>query len=263
MRDRQKNRQKQRQERRNWLTYLVKYVRPGTIVEFGCGSGFVLEGLSQHFHQSIIIGIDTSMKRLKEVVNKDYVNVIPVNGDFTHPLFTPEIFDTAVFVGSLHEVFSNLGREKVEETLHIAYTILKRDGIVIIQDFLKPNSRAIDLFFRNEETKQKFFRFTHEFKPRRIMYQRRGNSVTIDIADAVEFISKYRSPDEEDWQQEMHETHFFFTEQDYKNVARKTRFDIARVTKLSGSEQRWLDIKQDIDCDVKHTYQWIQLVLNK
>ena len=40
--------QKQRrlEERKIWLGFLTKYVKPGRIVEFGCGSGFVLEILA-------------------------------------------------------------------------------------------------------------------------------------------------------------------------------------------------------------------------
>jgi trans-aconitate methyltransferase len=42
---------------------LIPHAKPGRIVEFGCGSGFVLETLPTDLPESIIIGIDKSMER--------------------------------------------------------------------------------------------------------------------------------------------------------------------------------------------------------
>lgn len=66
------------EEKKTWLKCLSKYVKSGKIVEFGCGSGFVLEVLSMDFADSIIVGVDKSMERLEKVVEKGLKNVIPV-----------------------------------------------------------------------------------------------------------------------------------------------------------------------------------------
>lgn len=94
------------EEKKTWLKCLSKYVKPGKIVEFGCGSGFVLEVLSMDFADSIIVGVDKSMERLEKVVEKGLKNVILVKADITQNIFPDGTFDTALFVGSLHEVFS-------------------------------------------------------------------------------------------------------------------------------------------------------------
>jgi len=176
----QENIKKRLEERKVWLKHLTQNVKSGKIVELGCGSGFVLEISAPEFRDSIIIGVDKSIKKLEEVVKKDLKNVIPIKADFTQNIFASHTFDTTIFVGSLHEVFSYLGTEKMGDALRIAHTILWANGILIIQDFLKPAPRSVDIIFRNEETKKKFFRFVNEFKPRKINFDMRGNGVKID-----------------------------------------------------------------------------------
>jgi len=55
-------------ERKAWLKHLSKYVKPSKIVEFGCGSGFVLEALSVDFAGSIIVGVDNSPRELEKLL---------------------------------------------------------------------------------------------------------------------------------------------------------------------------------------------------
>ncbi len=241
---------------------MTEFIRPGKIVEFGCGSGFVLEILSTEFPDSIIVGIDKSIERLVKV-DRRLKEVIPMRGDFTQTIFPYKIFDTAIFVGSLHEVFSTMGRETVRDALTKAYDVLKDCGVAIIQDFLKPDKKSVEITFQNEETREKFFRFTQEYRQRRIEFEKKGQSVLVDIADAVEFVSKYRAPDEEDWRHEMDETHFFFTEQEYREMAEKAGFVIKDVKKLSKSKSFWSEIKKDIQFEYPDDYLWIQLVLIK
>ena len=250
-------------ERKTWLRHLSRYVKSGKIIEFGCGSGFVLEVLSSDYPDSIMVGMDKSMERLGELVKKQLKCVIPVKADITKNIFQNSTFDTAIFVGILHEMFSYSGKGKVELALRVAYDVLKDSGILIIQDFLKPSSRSVNLAFKNEETQKRFLRFASEFQPRRITFEERESGVILDIADAVEFISKYRSPSEEDWNEEMRETHFFFTEEAYKEVARKSRFSIENSLYLTKSDERWIEIRRDIVFGFEPEYRWIQLVLTK
>lgn len=259
----QQHQKRQHEERKPWLKLLTQYVKSGKIVELGCGSGFVVEEMSHTFTDSCIIGVDKSLQRLAELVKKKLTNVIPLKGDFTRPIFASHTFDTVIFVGSLHEVFSYGDLAKVEDALRIAYALVKNDGVVIIQDFLKPNPAHVNLIFKNHETKKKFIRFANEFKPRKIQSEMKENGVQVDIADAVEFISKYRSPDEEDWREEMTETHFFFTEGDFKNIAQKVGFLIHDLKKLARNKERTTQIQEDIECNFILEHPWVQLVLKK
>jgi SAM-dependent methyltransferase len=251
----------QREERKGWLKHLSKYAKPGKIIEFGCGSGFVLEILSGDYPGSIIFGVDKSMERLLKLAKKQLRYVVPVKADITNNIFRNGTFDTAIFVGVLHEIFSYAGKEKVEGALRVAYDVLKNHGILIIQDFLKPSSRLVRLTFKNKETQKRFFKFAKEFQPRKIKFERTESGVIIDIADAVEFISKYRSPSEEDWNEEMHETHFFFTEEEYRETAQETGFSIKHCEYLTKSDKRWVEVRQDIGFGFENEYQWIQMVL--
>ena len=249
------------EERRHRIGYLKKFVKPGKIVEFGCGKGLVLEFLSTNFPKSLIIGIDKSQARLEELAKKRLKNVIPILVDITNPIFLNKSFDTALFIASLHEIFSCQGKRKVEESFRIAHNVLKDNGTLIVQDFLKPLPKLVEMGFRNITTHKRFLRFAAEFKARKVWFQKTTNRVRLDIAGALEFISKYRSPDEADWQEEMNETHFFFTKKDYETVAKKTGFTIINSLKLAKDKDWWSDIRKDIEFEAE--YQWIQLVLKK
>ena len=252
--------QKQLEERRNWLEYLVREVKPGKIVEFGCGSGFVLEILAKEFPDSIIIGVDKVYQRLENVAEKNLKNVIPVNADFTQNIFPNNVFDTAMFVGTLHEVFSYHGEKEMDRVIKMGYDVLKNSGILIIQDFVAPLPKPVKMIFKNRATKNKFFRFAREFRPRKVAFKEIEHGVEVDIRDALEFISKYRSPDEDDWEEEMSEIHFFFTGKDFQKILQKTGFEVKNIIRLSKSKDWFTSIQKDIEFESLTEYQWIQLV---
>lgn len=251
------------QDRTDRFTSLIQHVKPGKIVELGCGSGVVLEALLPHFPNSTIVGVDMDISQLERVIEKDLHNVIPVKADITQKIFPDGTFDTALFVASLHEVFSYQGKKKVRAAFQIAHEMLTDSGVLVVQDFLKPPSRLVKLNFLNEETGKRFLRFAREFRPRKVRYEESEGTVELDIADAIEFISKYRSPDEEDWQEEMHETHFFFTEEEYQEMAQKTGFVIKDFKKLATDESWWVEIREDMELTLEPQYLWAQLVLTK
>ena len=84
-----------------------------------------------------------------------------------------------------------MGREKVEDAFRVAHDVLKNNGVLIIQDFLKPSPKSVELTFKNEETRRRFLRFAGEFRPRKVKFEETRDGVKLDITDANEFISKY------------------------------------------------------------------------
>ena len=251
-------------EREVWLKRLSGCVKPGKIVELGCGDGLVLEVLSMDFADSIIVGVDAAMGELEKLVEKDLRNTIPVKADIFQDIFPDGTFDTALFVATLHEIFSALGREKVEDAFRVAHDVLKDNGVLIIQDFLKPSSRLVEITFKNEETRRRFLRFADEFRPRKVKFEETADGVKLDIADANEFISKYYfGYSEERWKRQMSHIHFFFTEEEYKEMAQRTGFIIKELVKLPTGEKLWAEIREDIEFDFETEYGWIQLVLTK
>jgi SAM-dependent methyltransferase len=245
------------------FTSLIQHVKPGKIVELGCGSGLVLEALSKDFADSIIVGLDVDKEQLEKVLARGLKNVIPLKADIIQKIFPDGTFDTALFVASLHEVFSYRGRKKVRVAFQIAHDMLMDSGILIVQDFLKPPSRLVKINFLNEEAGKRFLRFAREFRPRKVRDEESRGAVELDIADAVEFASKYRSPDEEDWQEEMRETHFFFTEEEYQEMAQRTGFVIKDFKKLPTDESWWVEIRENMELTLEPQYLWVQLVLTK
>jgi hypothetical protein len=145
----------------------------------------------------------------------------------------------------------------------MAHDILMDAGVLIIQDFLRPPSRSVEMRFHNDEAYEKFLRFAGEYRPRRVKFEKTSQGVTLDIADAVEFISKYRSPTEEDWRAEMGEIHFFFTEEEYRKVAQKTSLAIEDLKKLPTDETWWAPVREDLELSLEPKHLWVQLVFKK
>ena len=251
------------EDRVAWLERLTDHVKPGRIVEFGFGSGLVLEFLSARYPESLVVGLDRSSERLSQVVAKGLRNVIPIRCDITLGVLADKTFDTALLVGVLHEVFSNSGGARVVDALSFAHRGLDDKGVAIIQDFLKPTGRPVELAFKGKEAHRRFLRFAAEFRPRRIRFEEAQGRVRVDIADGVEFISKYRSPSEEDWEEEMGETHFFYTMEDYRKAASQAGFSVKSIEKLETSPNRLSTFKEDIKFDFEPDYSWVQVVLTK
>ena len=254
------------EEKREQLMQLTQCVRPGRIVEFGCGSGFVLQVLSETFPSSTIVGVDKSMNLLKKV-KKNLKNVIPVRADIIQKVFFDSTFDSALFVECLHEVFSHTGEKAVYNAVRMAYQILTDNGVLLIHDHLRPKPAPVEIVFKNTEPQEKFFKFAQEFRPRRIEYKEKNKRIKLDIADAVEFFGKYRSSSA-DWSEAMEETHLFFTEEEYQKMAHRTGFTIENVRKLPSYENKWYEsAKGGIARDIGFTFDiecsLIQLVLKK
>jgi SAM-dependent methyltransferase len=249
------------EERARWLERLVPHVRGGRIVEWGCGGGFVLEFLSRRFPTSTVVGVDRDGERLARVLQRQLPNVTPVRADIARGAFRAAAFDTALFVASLHEVFSSNGIEGIERAFTTTYLVLRPGSALLVQDFLRPPPKQVELGFKNERTKERFLRFAREFRPRRIAFQEAGDGVRLDVADAVEFISKYRSRTEQDWQEEMGETHFALTEPGFRRIAERAGFVHVESVFLPKRSDWWADVENDLEVDFPPDYGWIHLVL--
>jgi len=252
-------------EKRVRLEPLIARLRPGIIVEFGCGSGFILEMVSEQFPDSIIIGVDQRFDRLRNVAEKGLKNVIPVSGDITGPLFLANTFDSGLFIAVLHEIFSRSGKRGLTQALKLAHDVLKKEGILLIQDFLKPEPEPVELIFRSKAIEARFYRFAREYRPRRINFERIDDGVRIDAADAVEFVCKCHATDEGHWQEEMGETHFFFTEAEYLEVVRRIGFTVVEMRKVQRIKDWRPEVGDELEVRSIHPYpdRWIQLILKK
>ena len=242
-------------EKKNQLESLLTHAIPGNIVEFGCGTGFVLNVLSHTVTNSTIVGVDMCMNRLKRV---SPVNVMRVRADITQTIFHKKTFDTALFVSTLHEVFS-LGKGKVEDALAMSHIVLKDDGVLLIQDSCKPAPQQVEITFTQKEPRERFSKFVKEFRPRNVKFKQTATRVTLDIVDALDFVSKYRCASDV-WDEEMGETHFFFTEKEYCKTAQKVGFTV-KDSKILPTYARYDII--GMEYEFEYDYSQIQLVLVK
>ena len=62
---------------------------------------------------------------------------------------------------------------------------------------------------------------------------------------------------------EMDETHFFCTQEGFRDLTEASGFRIEAVTRLPAGENRLRDFSRDIALDLGADYGWIQLVLKK
>lgn len=242
---------------------MMQYVRPGLICEMGCGSGFVLEFLSEQLPGSTVIGVDRSLERLEAAASRAIPGAHQVASEISERVFAEESLDSVIFVWSMHEVYSRNGDQGVLETLKTVREILKDDGVLVLQDFLRPVARQVTLGFKEDHTRDKFRRFAREFHHRKVEYADIGAAVRLDLGDAVEFISKYRIEDEEEWRHEMAEIHFFYTLAQHAMKAREAGF---AVEYAGGFPLRWESIdaaEHDMEFDFAEDYPWVQLVLKK
>jgi ubiquinone/menaquinone biosynthesis C-methylase UbiE len=215
---------------------IIPYVKGGKIVELGCGTGATLSILSKAFPRSIIVGVDHNMDCLEVVNRRRLENVIAMKGDITQNIFPSSSFDTVIFKFSLHEVYSSNGNEGVNKALRNAYEILKDDGVLIIYELLKPNPRKVEFRIKQDAYKVRFERFVEEFAPRKVKYEMKGEWISLDISDCLEFLTKYGASR---WKEEMREEHFFYTEEDFKQVLMNAGFNIVHVRKYGFERDVW------------------------
>ncbi|MEW6069906.1 MAG: methyltransferase domain-containing protein [Candidatus Thermoplasmatota archaeon] len=239
---------------KEFKTKIVEYIKSGRIIEFGCGSGAVLSILSEHLPKSIIVGLDVSETMLDIVSSKKLNNVTLVKADGTHRIFRDNIFDTALFIYTLHEIYSFGGRNKFLASLNNAYKILKENGRLIIWDSIKPEHQLVRMRFKNKATEEKFKRFVKEFKVKRINYKKIGEWVELDIADCLEFLTKYQHKNTE-WETEMKETHLFIALPELKQILSNCGFEIEKIEWHTESKEYWEEKLKDVEVSTELSKQ--------
>lgn len=251
----------ERLERRmDWLVEITPYIRGGRIVEFGCGSGVLLQTLSKNFPKSLIVGLDISEMMLRLAKARNLRNVAVVRSQAYERVFSERSFDTAIFVQVLHEIYSFAGEGKVGKALKVAFEVLKPDGVLIIRDTLKPKPRWVRLGFKNDEVEGKFRRFAAEFKPRKVKFEASERDVFLDVVDALEFITKYRHPD---WEAEMRECHYFFDREQYVAALSNIGFKIKVMREFSPEEEVLQELRRNLELDFEPDYRSIEIIAHK
>ncbi len=147
---------------------ICPHVKPGKIVDKGCGTGTLLVHLGNLFPESEIVGMDLSSELLRTSDGQYYANqnVSVVRGNIIHQRFAPGSVATIILSSVVHEIYSYTGydREQVRIALTNARTELELGGRVVIRDGIKPSLTGNVWMRCDGETEERFRRFAREFK---------------------------------------------------------------------------------------------------
>lgn len=182
---------------------IVPHIKPGRIVDKGCGTGTMLVYLSQVFPESEIIGMDLSRSFLHMAESQHYAsqNVSVVMGNIIEQRFAPATITTAIFSSDMHEVhsYNDYDPNCIRRALRNTRIELVHGGRLIIRDGIKPPAHSTKVWMRlDEETRGRFYRFANDFKGKSknpgIRFSERKFSgepwILVSLHEVNEFLSK-------------------------------------------------------------------------
>ena len=205
---------------------LLRHVRPGVIVELGCGSGTVLELLRRAFPKSDLVGVDLSDRMVRRC-RRRFPGVRIRKGDVARRLFADASVDTVVMCSIMHEVFSYKGYDygAVRGALRAAAAALRRGGRLVLRDGVKPaREEAVYLTFLNGATRDKFLRFSREFGSSVVTWREVAGRTQVARRDAMEFLTKYLY--DVNWVHEVREHFGVFTLRQWADELRSAGFRV-------------------------------------
>ncbi len=213
---------------------IAPHVRPGRIVDKGCGSGLFLLELSKLFPTSQLLGLELSRELLRVADGRHYPasNVAIVQGNAIQPHFPPGTVDTVIFSSVMHEIYSYSRYDRDVVRLALANTRgeMKRGGALIIRDGVRPPSRRV--WMRCDGTTEARFRsFAKEFKDQGVKFQEREHLkrlyFILDLHDANEFLTKKDYT--ENWAAEVREEFGIWTLEEWKKELESASYRVVQA----------------------------------
>lgn len=178
------------------LDELARWVRPGNVVDKGCGTGKLLVALSHAFRDSRFVGVDLSREFLRLCDENTYGTdeVSLVFGNVVDVCVPAGSATTVIFSSVMHEVHSYNGYDQafIARALDNAFTELAPGGRVVIRDGVSPPPATWRLELLTDATRQTFARFAREFRQGRGVAFRQVSEAVVELSshDANEFICK-------------------------------------------------------------------------
>ena len=151
------------------LEKIQRHVKPGIILDYGCGTGMVMVKLAEAYPDSHLLGIDQSSTLVTRARQntEGSGNIEIAWGDY-QSIYLKVKPDTIIFSSVLHEVFSqnNYSYGAVQEILRWAYLTLPHGGRVIIRDGVMPLAAETRVLMRfmDTNTQELFIDFSRRFK---------------------------------------------------------------------------------------------------
>ncbi|HPH98553.1 MAG TPA: class I SAM-dependent methyltransferase [Anaerolineaceae bacterium] len=236
--------------------------RPLRILEAGCGEGQVIGPLTTA-HAALIAwqgaaGVDLNERSLARA-RADYANCRFVAGDFTREGVQTGLgqADVLLLVNALHEVFSAevvpesgevdvpAAKAGVEAALGgLGARCLEAGGWLVLFDGLEPPGdpqARVQIRLADEETQALFEVFIRQYQPFRIQARQLPERGCVELSrrDFARFVDKSIFLGKTLWQTEKMESYQYFTEEEFRAVLARQRFEIHTLSLLTVNEDKW------------------------
>jgi len=243
-----------REDRTDRFQAIISLIKPNVslILDLGCGIGSLVSILAERFPSAIIVGLDRSKYLLRKLKTKRMKpNILIVQGDAPVFPFKPESFDLVVAVQVLHEIFHFRGKQELVATIDNICNLLRERGAFIVLDHRNPGDATISVCL-SKELLEKLHSFKLRFKPRKISYEILDREwVKISMRNFYDFVTKIWAMDTNLEEEEMHETHTPFTEQEFAQLARKAGFKIEQMMGLTPIDSYLKHYKIDVKTNLR------------
>jgi SAM-dependent methyltransferase/nicotinamide mononucleotide adenylyltransferase len=191
------------------LEDLIAWVKPGCIVDKGCGTGKLLVELSRLFPQSQLVGVDLSREFLRICDENTYAtdDVELVFGNVIDRNVAPGTATSVIYSSVMHEVHSYNAYDvkQIDRALGNAFAELASGGRVLVRDGISPPPATWRLRLLTAPVRETFTRFVREFcHGRGVKFEQLApDTVRLSSHDANEFLCKKDYL--KNWHIEVHE----------------------------------------------------------
>lgn len=215
------------------LEDLLPFVKPGCIVDKGCGTGKLMVELSRLFPDSKLVGVDLSREFLRLCDENTYASqdVALVFGNVIDRNVAPGSATTIVYSSVMHEVhsYSNYDVTKIDLALRNCFEELAPGGRVLIRDGVSPPPATWRLKLLTAQAREMFARFAAEFcHGRGARFERLSDdTVRLSSHDANEFLCKKDYL--KNWHIEVHEEFGPLTLAGWREALTRAGFEVVAL----------------------------------
>jgi SAM-dependent methyltransferase len=223
------------------LDDLVRWVKPGCIVDKGCGTGMLLVELSRLFPSSRLVGVDLSREFLRRCDENTYhsEDVSLVAGNVIDQNVAKASATTIIYSSVMHEVHSYSGykRSEIDRALSNAFSELAPGGRVLIRDGVSPPPSHWTMRLLTPAARDAFERFAKEFKHGEGAPHERIEPHVVRLTShfANEFICKKDYL--KNWHIEVHEEYGAYTLDEWRQALGRAGFTPIH---LQGVSNPWI-----------------------
>ncbi len=223
------------------LDDLLQWVKPGSIVDKGCGTGKLLVELAKRFPKSGFVGVDLSREFLRMCDENHYASedVALVFGNIIDRNVEPGSATTVIFSSVTHEIYSytDYSLSELDRAFVNAAAELAPGGHLIMRDGVSPEPATWRLKFLKPEVRAVFERFAKEFKhgAGAVFENVSEHEVRLSSHDANEFVCKKDYL--KNWHIEVHEEYGAHTLNGYRDALVRAGLEPVSV---SGYVNPWI-----------------------